>query len=194
LTVNTQELINFINTASTGNGYDFDEAVEDALNDLNCNMNWKEANSRSVVIFGDASPHPQSECPFNYDFFSITKELYAKQITINSVYCENYEQIKLQGLENIKVGDFNESIRYLKPANFFSWIANVTGGMVIGIDRIEDLVDIIIASAAKDSGNLDELEKKMKEASPKKLHLIEIARNAEKRKKLSKSGNKMIGG
>ena len=63
LTTNTQELIHFIQTTTTGNGYDWDEAVEDALHDLNANMNWRESSSRSVVIFGGASPHPQSECP-----------------------------------------------------------------------------------------------------------------------------------
>lgn len=193
LTTNTEELIHFINSSSTGNGYDLDEAVEDALNDLNSNMNWRESNSRSVVIFGDASPHPQNECPLNYDFFNLTKELYQKEVTINSVYCSRFQQDQLQKLENINVGDFNNKLTYLKPPNFFSWIANVTGGMVIGIENIEDLVDIILAAAAKDSGNLDDLEKKMKGSSPKKLNLIQIARNAEDRKRLGKNENKRIG-
>jgi hypothetical protein len=192
LTTNTQDLIHFIKTTTTGNGYDLDEAVEDALHDLNSNMNWKESSSRSVVIFGDASPHPQNECPLNYDFFNLTKNLYEKGVTINSVYCGKVSQNSLQKLENKKVGDFNDRLTYLKPPNFFSWIANVTGGMVIGIEKIEDLVDIILAAAAKDSGNLDELEKKMKESSPKKLNLIQIARNAEQRKRLGGVDPKMI--
>ena len=65
--------------------------------------------------------------------------------------------------------------------NFFSWIGNVTGGMVIGVDSIDDLVDIIKASAAKDSGHLDDLEEKMKATSSSKLKLIEVARKAEHR-------------
>lgn len=56
--------------------------------------------------------------------------------------------------------------------------------MVIGIENIEDLVDIIKASAAKDSGHLDDLEEKMKTSSPSKLKLIEVARKAEQRRKL----------
>lgn len=192
LTTNTDELIHFIKTATTGNGYDFDEAVEDALHDLNSNMNWREASSRSVVIFGDASPHPQSECPLNYDFFNLTKELYNKGVTINSVYCSNVSQDALQRLEDKKVGDFTNRILYLNPPNFFSWIANVTGGMVLGVERIEDLVDIILAAAAKDSGNLDELEKKMKATEPKKLKLIEIAKKAQNRKQLGSDKYKTI--
>ena len=80
----------------------------------------------------------------------------------------------------------------MAPPNFFSWIANVTGGMVIGVENIDDLVDIIKASAAKDSGHLDDLEKKMKSASPGKLKLIEVARRAEQRKKLGGDGTKML--
>jgi len=195
LTVNTEELIHFINSSTTGNGYDFDEAVEDALNDLLNNMNWKETNSGSVVLFGDASPHPALQCPYHYDFFDLTRSLYNKGITINSVYCgHHYSQENLQRLHNTGVGDFNKRISYLEPPSFFSWIANVTGGMVLGVDRIEDLVDIIIASAAKDSGNLDELEKKMKESAPNKLRLIEVARKAEQRKRIGRdSDTKMLG-
>ncbi len=184
LTNNTQELIQFITVTATGNGGDADEAVEDALNDLKQNMNWKETNTHSVVIFGDASPHPHNQCPSQYDFFDITRDLFQKKITINSVYCDSYPQDSLQKLENVNVGDFSSKKTYLKPPNFFSWIANVTGGMVIGIENIEDLVDIIKASAAKDSGHLDDLEEKMKTSSPSKLKLIEVARKAEQRRKL----------
>lgn len=184
LTANVQELVQFINATSTGSGGDADEAVEDALHDLLQNMNWKESNTHSVVIFGDASPHPVNHCPHHHDFFNLTKSLYQKGITINSVYCSHYNQQELQRLENVDVGDFSRKLTYLNPPNFFSWIANVTGGMVIGVESIDDLVDIIKASAAKDSGHLDDLEKKMKTASPSKLKLIEVARKAEKRRRL----------
>jgi hypothetical protein len=192
LTNNTQELIQFINATSTGSGGDADEAVEDALNDLKSNMNWKETNTHSVVIFGDASPHPYSQCPHQYDFFNLTRDLFQKKITINSVYCSHYPQESLQKLENVNVGNFSSRITYLEPPNFFSWIANVTGGMVIGVENIEDLVDIIKASAAKDSGHLDDLEKNMKNTSPKQLKLIEVARKAQQRKNLGGDGRKML--
>ena len=144
------------------------------------------------MLFGDASPHPQNECPFGYDFFNLTRDLYNKGVTINSVYCGQYHQETLQKLENTNVGDFNSRITYLKPPNFFSWIANVTGGMVMGIENIEALVEIIKASAAKDSGHLDDLEKNTKEMTPKKLKLIEIARKADNRKQLGQNNSKLI--
>ena len=192
LTSNTQELINFIDTTPTGNGGDADECVEDALNDL-LNTNWKEPNSRSVVIFGDANPHPAHQCPSHYDFFDTTRKLYDKGVTINSVYCSSrYRQSDLQRLQNTNVGDFETRFTCSEPARFFSWIANVTGGMVLGVEKIEDLVDIIMASAAKDSGSLDELEKKIKATEPAKLKLIEIARKAEQRKQLGNKNLKML--
>jgi hypothetical protein len=72
----------------------------------------------------------------------------------------------------------------LADPDFFSWIANVTGGMVIGVEKIDDLVDIIMAAAAKDSGHLDDLEEKLKKNAPNKLKLIEIAKKAEQRKRI----------
>jgi len=192
LTSNIQELVNFIGTTSTGSGGDADEAVEDALNDLLQNMNWKASNSHSVVIFGDASPHPVNHCPSQYDFFSITQQLFHKQITINSVYCGHYGQLELQRLQNVSIGDFNTRLSYLEPPNFFSWIANITGGMVIGVEKIDDLVDIIMAAAAKDSGHLDDLEEKLKTSAPNKLKLIEIAKKANQRKRLEGDNRKLL--
>jgi hypothetical protein len=192
LTSNVQELVNFINTTSTGSGGDDDEAVEDALNDLLQNMNWKQSNSHSVVIFGDASPHLANNCPSQYDFFRITQQLFKKPITINSVYCGHYRQSELQELHNTSVGDFSRKLTYLEPPHFFSWIANVTGGMVIGVEKIDDLVDIIMAAAAKDSGHLDELAEKIMKTAPNKLNLIEIAKKAEQRKRLGGNNSRKL--
>ncbi|MDR3169707.1 MAG: VWA domain-containing protein [Candidatus Peribacteria bacterium] len=193
LTSSSQELINFIKATSTGHGGDADEAVEDALYDLLQNMNWKASNSHSVVIFGDASPHPVNHCPSGYDFFILTQKLFNQQITINSVFCGHYNhQYDLQKLQNIDVGNFKTRLNYLDPSNFFSWIANVTGGMIIGVERIDDLLDIIMAAAAKDSGHLDDLEEKLRATVPNKLKFIEIARKAEQRKHLGGSSDRKL--
>jgi hypothetical protein len=192
LTNNMQELINFISSTPTGDGGDADECVEDALNDLNINMNWKQTNLHSVVIFGDACPHPANCCPFHFDFFEITKSLHNKNITINSVFCQRYSQAELQRLGNQRVGDFSTKITTHDPATFFSWLENITGGMIIGVDKIEDLLDIILAVAAKDSGKLDDLEEKLKLTAPNKLKLVEIARKAKQRKKLGSNNRKML--
>jgi vacuolar-type H+-ATPase subunit D/Vma8 len=196
LTTNTEELLRFINMAEDGNGYDWDEAVEDALNDL-LNMNWKDSNSRSVVIFGDASPHNIDECPFRYDFWETTHKLFNQGTTINSVFCNTQyyiHQEQLQILENVNVGDFSirKNFSNEKLPNFFSWIANVSGGMVIGVEKIDDLVDIIMAAAAKDSGHLDELEEKIKKTAPNKLNLIEIAKKAEQRKRIGGNSSRRL--
>ncbi|MBL0049700.1 MAG: hypothetical protein IPP32_16580 [Bacteroidetes bacterium] len=116
--------------------------------------------------------------------------MYQNKIVVNSVYCgcERFTDEYLQKLTNMNVGDFSEQVSRLGHAEFFSWVANVTGGMVLGIQNVDDLVDIIKASAAKDSGHLDDLENKMKASSPNKLKLIDVARKAEQRKKL---GNNM---
>lgn len=171
----------------------FDEAVEDAFNDI-VNLNWREVGSRSIVLFGDAQPHEPEENKHRYSYFELTKRMFQNKIVVNSVYCGNdrYSDEQLQRLTNINIGDFSTRVSRLGHANFFSWVANVTGGMVLGIQNIEDLVDIIKASAAKDSGHLDDLEKNMKATSPNKLKLIEVARKAEKRRKIGGDERKML--
>ncbi|MDR2905794.1 MAG: hypothetical protein LBU73_07565 [Helicobacteraceae bacterium] len=196
LSSNIEQLVYFIENTPvlhSGNSTD-DEAVEDALYDA-ININWREIGSRSVVLFGDARPHEPSGCPKNYSYFDLTKRMYQSNIVVNSVFCGDkirYSNEQLQYMKNVDIGDF--SIRLSSPSDpeFFSWIANVTGGMIIGVERVDDLVDIIMAAAAKDSGHLDDLEEKLKTSAPNKLKLIEIAKKAEQRKHLGGDNRKLL--
>jgi hypothetical protein len=195
LSSNIEQLVSFIENTPvlhSGNSTD-DEAVEDALYDA-ININWREIGSRSVVLFGDARPHEPSGCLKNYSYFDLTKQMYQSNIVVNSVYCGNmgYSGEQLQMLKNVDIGDFSRRISNPSDPEFFSWIANVTGGMVIGVERVDDLVDIIMAAAAKDSGHLDDLEEKLKASAPNKLKLIEIAKKAEQRKHLGGNDKKLL--
>jgi hypothetical protein len=195
LSRSVEELYHFIDKTPVllnGNSTN-DEAMEDAFNDV-VNLNWREIGSRSVVLFGDARPHEPEECAKGYSYFNLTKLMYQKKIVVNSVFCNNssYSNERLQQLHNVNIGDFSRKVSYLEDAQFFSWVANVTGGMVISIENINDLVDIIMAAAAKDSGHLDELEEKLKKTAPNKLNLIEIAKKAEQRKRLGGNSNRKL--
>jgi hypothetical protein len=195
LSKDIEQLYHFIESTpvSQDGNSSFDEAVEDSFNDI-VNLNWREVGTRSVVLFGDAQPHEPEECPNRYNYFELTKKMFQHKIVVNSVYCgSDYDSDEmLQKLENVNVGDFSQRIYKIGHPNFFSWVANITGGMVLGVRNIEDLVDIIKASAAKDSGHLDDLEKKMKTTSPSKLKLIEVARKAEQRRRLGGDEHKML--
>ena len=182
LTKNMQELQNFIEITPTGHGGDEDEAVEDAFNDI-VKLNWREIGNRSVVLFGDARPHEPDDCPSQYSYFDLTKQMFDNKIIVNSVFCgeQRYSTDQLQQLKDTDVGDFSERVSDLDHADFFSWVANVTGGMIIGVEQIDDLIDIIMAAAAKDSGNLEEFEERLKSHTPHKLKLINIAKKAQKR-------------
>lgn len=188
LTVDAQQLENFINSTSDGNGGDADEAVEDALHDA-LEMNWKDSNTHSIVLFGDANPHEPTQCPYQYDYFNITKELYSKQVTINTVFCSSYYDYKtISSLYEVDIGDFSRRVSYLTEAQFFSWLANVTGGVAIGVEQIDDIVDIIKAMAAKDAGKIDELEKEelkiLSRPIPALIHIKERAKLIESKKKI----------
>lgn len=192
-TTNVELLCKFITETPVlhnGNSTD-DEAVEDALNDLLQNIQWKELHTRSVVLFGDARPHTCNYCPYGYDFWKITKQLYYNKTTINTVFCGFYSNENMQDVYPIEIGDFDSRLEHLGDAQFFSWIANVTGGMTLGIENIDDLLDIIITSAAKDAGKLDDLESKIK-SEPRKLNLVKIAKKALNRKLNSTNQRKLL--
>lgn len=178
-TNNLQEINDFIDRTCTGFGGDADEAVEDALNDLLHNIQWHGAHNRSVVLFGDAKCHRPEQCPSHFDFFEITKGLYEKQTTINTVYCgQCYGDIQNQC--PTEIGDFSKPFHLGNDSEFFAWLANVTGGMAISIERVDDLVDIIMTAAAKDGGKLEEFAKTVSR-EPQKLKLIAMAKKAEVR-------------
>lgn len=193
LSADVQSLTRFISETPTGCGGDAHEAVEDALFDLS-QMNWRSRVAKSVVLFGDAAPHEAHQCPLQYSYFDITKGLFDRDVTINCVYCNSgYTAQNLQQLVDVGIGDFSCKFSYPDHPEFFSWIANITGGMIIGVEEIEDLVEIIKASAAKDSGTLDEYEKMIKKTTPLQLRLIEVAKKADHRKAIASKKQKLIG-
>ena len=193
LTVDVQHLVKFINSTCDGNGGDSDEAVEDALHDA-LEINWNEINTHSVVLFGDARPHEPECCPYQHDYFNITKELFSKNVTVNTVYCSSsIDYRRIASLYEVQIGDFSHRVSELADAEFFSWIANVTGGVAIGVQQIDDIVDIIKAMAAKDAGKIDELEKEelkiFARPIPALMHIKERAKFIESKKKLLMIGN-----
>ena len=188
LTVNIENLQNFIDSTPDGSGGDADEAVEDALNDA-LNMNWNEINTRSIVLFGDARAHEPNECNSGYDYFELTRKLYDSKVTINTVFCgESRDYKSISDLYDIDIGDFSKRVSRLSDSEFFSWIANVTGGVAIGVQQIDDIVDIIKAMAAKDAGKIDELEEETLKINRKPIpalkHIKEKAKQIENKKKL----------
>ena len=180
---NRQELEDFIRATPTGHGGDAEEAMEDAFADI-VGLDWREASGRSVVLFGDARPHEPEKCPYQHSYFDLARRMFESRIVVNSVFCGegNRSAETLQQLENVDVGNFSKKVANLDHPNFFSWIANVTGGMIIGVEQIDDLIEIIKAAAAKDSGNLEEYEKNLKRTAPAKLNLVSIAKKARQRR------------
>lgn len=188
LTVNIENLQNFIDSTPDGSGGDADEAVEDALNDA-LNMNWNEINTRSIVLFGDARAHEPNECNSGYDYFELTKKLYDKKVTINTVFCGRSRDYKsISDLYDVDIGDFSKRVSRLDDDKFFSWIANVTGGVSIGVEQIDDIVDIIKAMAAKDAGKIDELEEETLKINLKPIPALKLikekAKQIENKKKM----------
>lgn len=192
LTTDVQKLQDFIVGTPDGYGGDTDEAMEDALHDALV-MNWKTINAHSIVLFGDARPHELHGCPYQYDYFEIVKNLYQKQVTINTVYCSSHIDYRtLSSLHEVEIGDFSRRVSRFDHPEFFSWIANVTGGVAIGVEQIDDIIDIIKAMAAKDAGKIDELEevelKFTHRPIPVLKHIKDRAKQIEEKKKVLRIG------
>ena len=119
ISVDIESLANFIDSTPIGNGIDWEEAVEDALNDA-LNMNWNEINTRSIVLFGDARAHEPNECNSVYDYFELTKKLYDSKVTINTVFCgESRDYKSISDLYDIYIGDFSKRVSRLSDSEFF---------------------------------------------------------------------------
>lgn len=173
LTTNGEVLTEFIRQTMDGNGGDADEAVEDALHDV-LELNWRAFGARSLVLFGDAGPHEANRCPHGYDYFSLVRDLYEKHVVINSVYCSSgYSSERVAAAFEVDIGDFSKRVSNLGYPKFFSWIANVTGGVAISSEEIDDIVDIIKGLAAKDAGKFEELEAEVKKVSARPIPALE---------------------
>lgn len=189
LSTDIESLNLFIDSVGIGNGIDYDEAVEDALNEV-LNLNWSEINKKSVVLFGDARAHEPHECDKGYDYFTLTQKLYNKEVVINSVFCNpsiNYKS--LADLYKVDIGDFSKRVSRLNHDEFFSWIANVTGGIAMGVEQIDDLVDIIKGMAAKDAGKFDELEEENLKHTKKEIPMLKFIK--EKAKQIENKKNNL---
>ncbi len=192
LTTNVEDLTSFIQSTPDGSGGDADEAVEDALQELS-NLNWNSYNKKSLVLFGDAGPHEANECPSGYDYFEIVRKLYEKGLVINSVYCNrSCSSEEVAEAYEICPGNFSRRVSKLDYCRFFSWIANVTGGVAISVKQIDDIVDIIQGLAAKDAGKFDELEKEIHKISSRPIpaleHIRKRAKAIEEKKKVLSIG------
>ena len=63
---------------------------------------------------------------------------------------------------------------------FFSWLANVTGGIAIGVEQIDDLTDIIKGMAAKDAGKMEELEEEIAKIALKPIPALQVIKQKHK--------------
>lgn len=180
ITINIDKLQKFIDTTTDGNGGDADEALEDALHEA-LNLNWNEINARSIVLFGDARAHEPNECDRGHDYFMLAKKLYEQDTPINTVYCNPsipYES--LSSLYPVDIGDFSKRVSRLEHPEFFSWLANVTGGIAIGVEQIDDLTDIIKGMAAKDAGKMEELEEEIAKIALKPIPALQVIKQKHK--------------
>lgn len=133
-----KKICNFIKNVSSTCGYDSDECYELVLRQVREELSWTPDSQRSLVIIGDASPHPPSYHlnTLKIDWKEEAKKLYNEMgVRIYSVQCLNYGG----------------------SDTFYRKIAEFTCGWHLKLDQFASIVDFLTAICYREQG-VEQLE------------------------------------
>lgn len=148
LSTDKKKICNFIKTVSSTCGYDSDECYELVLRQVREEISWTPGSQRSLVMLGDASPHPPSY-PLNklkIDWREEAKKLYNEMgVRIYSVQCLNYGG----------------------SDTFYRQLAELTCGWHLKLDQFASIVDFLTAICYREQGveHLEAFEAEVKARS-----------------------------
>ncbi|CAH3134969.1 unnamed protein product [Porites lobata] len=137
-TSDKKKVCDFIKNVSSTCGYDSDECYELVLRQVREELSWTPDSQRSLVMIGDASPHPPSYHlnTLKIDWRQEAKKLYNEMgVRIYSVQCLNY-------------GGSN---------TFYRQLAELTCGWHLKLDQFASIVDFLTAICYREQG-VEQLE------------------------------------
>ena len=133
LTTDRNKIIKFITDVENTGGGDFPEAYEYVLKESQ-KMAWQSDSMRSIVMIGDAYPHPPSENPYNIDWRVEAKELLNMGINVYSIQC-------------LDTGRNPESY------SFYKQLAALTNGYHLKMNQFSYIRDLILAICFRQVSN-----------------------------------------
>ncbi|CAH3174471.1 unnamed protein product [Porites evermanni] len=137
-TSDKKKVCDFIKNVSSTCGFDSDECYELVLRQVREELSWTPDSQRSLVMIGDASPHPPSYHlnTLKIDWRQEAKKLYNEMgVRIYSVQCLNY-------------GGSN---------TFYRQLAELTCGWHLKLDQFASIVDFLTAICYREQG-VEQLE------------------------------------
>jgi len=133
-----KKICNFIKNVSSTCGYDSDECYELVLRQVREQLSWTPDSQRSLVMIGDASPHPPSYHlnTLKIDWREEAKKLYNEMgVRIYSVQCLNYGG----------------------SDTFYRQLAELSCGWHLKLDQFASIVDFLTAICYREQG-VEQLE------------------------------------
>ncbi|XP_067027065.1 uncharacterized protein [Acropora muricata] len=128
-----KKICDFIKNVSSTCGYDSDECYELVLRQVRERLSWTPKSQRSLVMIGDASPHPPSYHlnTLKIDWRVEAKKLYNEMgVRIYSVQCLNY------GGSDV----------------FYRKLAELSCGWHLKLDQFASIVDFLTAICYREQG------------------------------------------
>ncbi|XP_068676102.1 uncharacterized protein [Montipora foliosa] len=128
-----KKICDFITNVSSTCGYDSDECYELVLRQVREQLSWTPDSQRSLVMIGDASPHPPSYSlnTLKIDWREEAKKLYNEMgVRIYSVQCLNYGG----------------------SDTFYRKLADLTCGWHLKLDQFASIVDFLTAICYREQG------------------------------------------
>eukprot|EP00026_Physarum_polycephalum_P009006 Phypoly_transcript_09115.p1 GENE.Phypoly_transcript_09115~~Phypoly_transcript_09115.p1 ORF type:complete len:446 (+),score=106.74 Phypoly_transcript_09115:176-1339(+) len=138
LTTDEKALCNFINSAPATGGGDAPEAYEWVLYKAQ-SMDWSAGASKTLVVLGDAAPHPPAQA------FSQMKNFKLKNPR-KTDWKEEVDNLSAMGVKihGVRCGSSKEP--------FYSKIAESTGGKYVDLDQFDVVSDMLLAMCFKEGG------------------------------------------
>jgi len=117
------DIVKFVEGVGSTCGYDFEECYELVLRDVQ-RLSWTaDCANKSLVLIGDAPPHPKEKTPEKIDWKEEAQRLNSLGIRVYAVQAMSHHQ----------------------ATPFYSSVANITKGYHLQLDQFQSIVDFIMA-------------------------------------------------
>jgi hypothetical protein len=137
-------LLAFVREVGPTGGGDTPECYELALRKASREMGWGPHSARSLVMVGDAPPHPVGytcgDYTNNIDWTTELADLATKQVKVYAVQCGTRDAGRGAG-----AGD--------ETSRFWQRLADDTGGRRVAIANLSSVKDLILAAVCRDLGD-----------------------------------------
>lgn len=157
LTKDPATILSLMQKVSNGGGGDGLTALEDVLDYVVRDMEWKDSAAKALVIVGDMPPHGVVDsikhCPRKIDYRQAISGLKRLGIKVYAVYCDTDHHQQMGRERKSAIQDFYHAI------------ADETGGQYLTLEDIPSLITILLGICFKSVNRMDDLVEKLRKTN-----------------------------